>query len=221
VENQIPPDAKQLAKELGKFAIKGLGRGLPGTQNEKTVQALADISRELAVDPSEDWPLRIARVVIAEVKAIKPPQPDQLALADVLAIGDSERDIEEIIADIEAGAAVKGIENRHQRAAERYTRTTGGHITAKTFADDYRPELLKRVGDRLLEKLKTKHGRAEGAVAPVPTTPGNNSPMASGTASDAGASSVEPPIFLVGAIGLLLVVIGAAWLIAVAVGAIS
>jgi hypothetical protein len=215
MQSQPPPTTEQLAKELGKFVKNGLGRDLPGAQNERTVKALSDLCRELAANPSEEWTTRIARVVIKEVKLLKPEVPDRLAVADVLAIGDPARDAEEIIADIEAGEVADGLEARHQQAANRYTR-----ITARTFAEDYRPQLLERVCERLRGELEAQSEAVEEGGDLV-SRESEHDPPQEGTDGAEDRRQAEPPILLVGAVGVLLLSIGVVWLIATAAGAIG
>lgn len=209
------PTEEQLAQELARFIKNGLGRDLPGAQSERDVQALSDISSELADDSSEEWTTRIARVVIEEVRGIKPEVPDQLAVADILAIGDPERRTEEIIADIEAGETVDDLDARYQQAANRYPK-----ITARTFAEDRRRSLLERVGKRLLKKLKARRGAVEEKDNPPPPTL-EVDPMKERTDDDEGRHRAEAPPLLVGTIGGLLVAIGVAWLIATVAGTIG
>jgi hypothetical protein len=205
------PTKKQLADELAKFARRGIGRSLAGKKSESDVQALSDLSRELAENPSEDWPLRIAKVVIPEVKAIG--APERLAIADVLGI-----DLERPLEAIEAGESVEPLEGhggRYDRATERLDLKSVKH-----FRDNRKIPELERVGQRLVERLE-EH-RQESA---------NNShsaePQASfeetepQTANKSERDEDRPPLLLIGAVGSLLLVVGVAWLLAVATGVIG
>jgi hypothetical protein len=205
------PTKKQLVEELSKLTRRGLGRSLPGRQSEDTVKGLSEISLELADEPSEDWPMRIARVVIEEVRAIEPPE-DRLALADVLAI-DLERPLEEVlnssepIDPLESSGAQLG---RYDRAASRYKPP----MTERHFKERRRTALVERLSERLLARLKQRREKADdepslAAISDEPAVP------------PAERRQTEPPTMLIGAIGLLLMLIGVAWLIAVATGAIS
>lgn len=217
MEINPPPTPEQLAGELQKFARRGLGRSLPGKQTEKTVQTLSDISRELADDPSEDWPLRIARVVIREVERITPENPDRLAIADVLVI-DLEQAPEGLV---NTGGDVGPLKSsgpnvgRYARAASRYKPP----IVEKTFDEERRKPLLERVGQRLIDRLNEKQAAAEErdeAVQPEPQPA-----IAATEPPPEDEPTNKPPTLLIGAVGAVLVVVGVAWLILVAIGAIG
>jgi hypothetical protein len=209
VDSEGLPTKKQLIEELSKLTRRGLGRSLPGVQSESDVWGLSEISRELAEKSSEDWPLRIARVVIPEVRSIEPLE-DRLALADVLAI-DLERPLEEILA---LGEPVEPLEpsgphvGRYVRAAERYKPA----LTERNFKERRRPVLLERLSERLLSEVERRReeiGRDEPDPAPIERK------------SAAPAVDAEPPTVQVGVVGVLFTLIGIAWLVAVATGAIS
>lgn len=146
--------------------------------------------------------MRIARVVIPEIEKIG--LPDRLAIADVLAI-DLEQAGKGVIG---TGGEVGPLESsgpnegRYARAAARYKPS----IVEKTFRDKRRKPLFEEIGERLIDRLNEKQNTAGGQdeAARSETLP-----------------TTKPPTLLIAGVGTALVVVGVAWLAAVALGVIS
>ncbi len=221
VDYEALPTKKQLGKELGEFLRNGLGRSLPGDKTAKDVQALSDLSRELAADPSEDWPMRIARVVLDELGKIR-QKPERLAIADMLGVDLDDRSIEDAIEGIESGEAVAALElagGRYEQAGQRFRAPKRKKGYAERYVKDtLRKQWLERIAERLLERAEEGRQALSQDSEPVPTVIAKEQDPVTAFADD---NPTKPPILLVGAVGVVLVLTGVVWLVAVATGAIS
>lgn len=221
MDGEALPSKQQLGSELAQFLRNGLGRSLSGGKDENDVKALSRLCLELADDPDEDWRLRIARVVVEELREFR-MERERMAIADMLGVElEGDRHIDEIIEGIRVSDAVAPLElkdGRYVQAGQRFRdpRRPNGY-SERYVKDTLRRRWLEMIADALLARAE-QHGstddlplrsRKVAEVAAVPSTAVRR------------ASAQQPPILLIGAIGVLLVVLGLVWVAAAATGAIG
>ena len=198
------PTEEQLADDLAKVARNGVGNSLPNMQTAADIPYLWAAASELADDPDDDLPLLIAKLVVPAVNDIQ-PLSNRLAVADILWI---DLEAADGLRDGEA-PALGGHGNRYAQAASRL------NSTELQVKNNLRRPMLEKVAERILARLKKHHD--EVAPSSVHIKRGG-SPDATTPTPEADNQTHPNPRF-VAAVGFTLIMLGAIWLIGLALGA--
>jgi hypothetical protein len=205
------PTAQQLVDDLRKVARNGLGRALPRLQGAQAIPHLSAAAVELADDPNEAFPVLVAKLVTQAVRDVKPDR-SRIAITEILWIDLEKEDGWKEGEDPNGKVPpLTGHGNRYSKAAECLERTT------YDVENNLSRPLLEAAGDRIVALLKAHRKEMAATASP----PSRKDDSANRRPEDGIEAHTGPPIIFVGTIGVLLVTIGLAWLIATATGAVS
>jgi hypothetical protein len=197
------PTKEQLVAELGEFVRAGLGRPRKGL-TEAAIPGLMELGNALLEKaPDEQWAVRVARLVIGQILRIENEQM-RLALGDIFGLElEGDRATDDVLEDVKTGLAVAGLEGhggRYQQAGQRFKNPGKKNGYAESYVrDTLKGQWLGEVADQLL-----KHAKDHLSLVPQPE-----------------AEQAEAPVRLVAGIGAALIIVGAAWLVAVATGLVG
>jgi hypothetical protein len=211
-------DQERLSEELGLLLRHGLGRH-GGSLTEADVQTLSGLATELGGDQSEDWAIRIGRMVIEEIIAIK-GAAERLAVADMFGIDIeiedvSEQAVLETINAIDSVLPLEGPGNRYDRAGQRYVSAVRPQGYKESYVKNtLRANWLRDLAGRLVARRAVRSGVPDG---PEETGPASPIHPATDPESSSEINAGAPSYLLLGSMGAVFVIIGLAWIFAAAV----
>lgn len=206
-------DADQLVKELEVIRRNGVGRPLYGSKTEDDISSLVRAAREISGDPTSPAQKLVTKAIWDAVEKLYPAESRRYAAA-LLGIDLSKNldDIEEFPVSPLEGKRRPAAMNLHSAADSSYMRTP----------NDYERPVLREIADLLLQMWQEARPQ-ERIIEPerTPYAEAKTPPALPTLQAPQEESEHPPPTLLIGAIGVLLLVVGLAWLAAVWAGVIG